>query len=58
MEDVPFMDGLQKRHGKALGYFPTKQFEGYVAWARCLIAHESDGGMPVGYCMHLATIGI
>ena len=30
MEDLPFMDALQKKHSKALGYFPRKQFEGYV----------------------------
>ena len=34
------MDGLQKKYGKALGYFPTKQFEGYVAMGAVLVAEE------------------
>src|SRR5262245_9223224 len=40
LADVPFMDGLQKKYGKALGYFPTKQFEGYVGSGGVLIAEE------------------
>src|SRR5688500_8514987 len=38
LADVPFMDGLQKAHSKQLGYFPTKQFEGYVAQGAVLVA--------------------
>ena len=38
MADVPFMDALQKAHSKQLGYFPTKQFEGYVEQGGVLIA--------------------
>src|SRR3954470_21586702 len=45
--DVPFMDRLQKLHGKALGYFPTKQFEEYVTSGGVLIAEESTN--PLGY---------
>src|SRR2546430_8454206 len=45
MADVPFMDGLQKQHGKALGYFPTKQFEGYVEMGGVLIADERGMGL-------------
>ena len=41
--DVPFMDRLQKLHGKALGYFPTKQFEGYVQSGGVLIAEDERG---------------
>ena len=33
--DLPFLDGLQKTHSKQLGYFPTKQFEGYIEMGRC-----------------------
>jgi hypothetical protein len=57
MADLPFMDGLQKQHSKALGYFPTKQFEGYIEMGGVLVAWatrpcESDdttntGGSPV-----------
>jgi hypothetical protein len=38
MEDIPFMDSLQKKNSKALGHFPTKQFEGYVAMGAVLVA--------------------
>ena len=37
-DDVPFMDELQKKHNKQLGYFPTKQFEGYVEMGAVLVA--------------------
>src|SRR5688500_2277670 len=43
LADVPFMDGLQKQHSKQLGYFPTKQFEGYIAQGAVLIAEEGSG---------------
>ena len=42
MADLPFLDALQKRHSKALGYFPTKQFEGYIEMGGVLVA-ESVG---------------
>src|SRR5688572_24441995 len=41
LADVPFMDSLQKLHGRALGYFPTKQFEEYVQMGAVLIAEEA-----------------
>jgi ribosomal protein S18 acetylase RimI-like enzyme len=49
LDDVPFLDALQKKHGDALGYFPTKQFEGYIAMGAVLVAE--DGGTPIGYCI-------
>src|SRR6186997_2767375 len=49
LADVPFMDGLQKKYGKALGYFPTKQFEGYVETGGVLVAEE--GARAIGYCI-------
>jgi ribosomal protein S18 acetylase RimI-like enzyme len=49
MADLPFMDGLQKQYGKALGYFPTKQFEGYIEMGGVLLAAAE--GAPVGYCI-------
>ena len=42
MSDLPFMDALQKKHSKQLGYFPTKQFEGYVEGGNVLIAEEKS----------------
>ena len=49
MADLPFLDALQKKHSKALGYFPTKQFEGYIESGGVLIAHE--GPTLLGYCI-------
>ena len=49
MADLPFMDALQKQHSKQLGYFPTKQFEGYIGMGGVLLA-EAEGA-PVGYCI-------
>ena len=40
MADLPWMDALQKKHSKQLGYFPTKQFEGYIEMGAVLIAEE------------------
>src|SRR5688500_7338299 len=41
LADLPFLDSLQKRYNKALGYFPTKQFEGYIEMGGVLIASLS-----------------
>jgi ribosomal protein S18 acetylase RimI-like enzyme len=63
MSDVPFMDSLQKQYNKQLGYFPTKQFEGYVEMGAVLVAVDGvgdavgcgvgdpaySGGTPLGY---------
>ena len=49
LADMPALDALQKKHNKALGYFPTKQFEGYIAMRGILIA-ECDSRI-VGYCI-------
>ncbi len=58
VNDLPFLDGLQKQNNKALGYFPTKQFEGYIAMGGVLVAEErmavaSLAGTAgcVGYCI-------
>lgn len=42
--DLPFLDGLQKMHYHMVGWFPTKQMEGYVAMNAVLIAEESVSG--------------
>jgi N-acetylglutamate synthase-like GNAT family acetyltransferase len=49
MDDLAFLDSLQKQHNKQLGYFPTKQFEGYIAMGGVLVAEAS--GKAVGYCI-------
>ncbi len=51
MDDLPFLDALQKKHSRALGYFPTKQFEGYIEGGHVLIAEESSTSLPkpLGY---------
>ena len=46
--DLPFLDALQKRYGRALGYFPTKQFEEYIGAGAVLVA-EDGAARPVGY---------
>ena len=40
MADVPFIDSLQKKYGKALGYFPTQQLKGYVETGGVVVASE------------------
>jgi hypothetical protein len=42
MSDIPFMDELQKKYGKALGYFPRKQFEEYIKMGAVLIAEDNS----------------
>src|SRR5690242_7534531 len=50
MDDMAFMDGLQKQHSRALGRFTWKQFEGYVNLNAVLIAECAAA--PVGYIIH------
>jgi len=46
LDDVPFMDALQKRHGRQLGFFPRAQMEGYVRAGHVLVAEgrRDEGG--------------
>src|SRR5438128_3915419 len=44
MDDLPFLDALQKKHSKQVGYFRTKVLEGYINAGWGLIA-ESVGGV-------------
>lgn len=46
MSDLPFMDALQRRHSKMVGYFPTKQFEGYIAAGQVLVAVGATPASP------------
>ena len=43
MEDLPFIDGLQKKHTKQVGFMPTKQFEGKIGAGHVLVAEEGSG---------------
>jgi hypothetical protein len=48
MDDLPFIDGLQKKQTKQVGFMPTKQFEGKVKAGHVLIAEEvASGQLPV-----------
>ena len=49
MADVPFIDALQKRHAKQVGWMPTKQLEGKIAGGQVIVAEEA--GTSVGYCI-------
>src|SRR5688572_22034932 len=40
MDDVPFIDSLQKLHTRMVGWMPTKQLEGKIAAGHVLIAEE------------------
>ncbi len=50
MDDLPFLDALQKQHSKALGFFPRAQMEGYVQGEWVLIAEDAATRRPIGYC--------
>ena len=47
MDDLSFIDRLQKLHSKQLGFFPRQQIEGYLknGWMRI----AEDAGAAVGY---------
>src|SRR4051812_30227340 len=49
LDDLPWLDTLQKQHSKQLGYFPTQQFEGYIKMNGVLIAE--NGATRLGYCI-------
>ena len=52
LKDVPFIDQLQRKHARMVGWFPTKQIEGNIAKGKILIAHApAPGGESVGYCI-------
>ena len=49
LADLPFIDALQKQHTRQLGYFPTKQFEDYIARGEVLVAEAmGDGRWEMG----------
>src|SRR4051812_27686037 len=48
MDDLPFIDRLQKKHSRQLGFFPRAQLEGYLKNGWMLIAEDS-AGRAIGY---------
>src|SRR3954451_1949077 len=50
MEDLPFLDSLQKLHTKQVGWMPTKQLEGKIKLGHVIVA-EDEQRTPVGYCI-------
>src|SRR4051794_1602904 len=48
LADVPKLDALQKQFNKALGYFKTEWFEGYIGMGAVLVAEVGGGGSEVG----------
>src|SRR4051794_39006166 len=46
--DLPFIDSLQKKNTKQVGWFPTKSIEGKIARGHVLIAEESGQCSVVG----------
>jgi len=47
MDDIPFMDALQKLHTKQVGWMPTATFEGKIRAGQVLIAEEVGSGWLV-----------
>ncbi len=50
MDDLSFIDGLQKQYSKQLGFFPRAQMLGYIENQWMLIAEDAASGAPIGYC--------
>lgn len=48
--DLPFIDALQKKHSKAVGWMPTGQLEGHLQKGHVVIA-EAAAAQPLGYCI-------
>jgi hypothetical protein len=48
LSDLPFIDGLQKKQTKQVGWFPRKTIEGKIGKGHVLIAEEvASGQLPV-----------
>jgi GNAT superfamily N-acetyltransferase len=50
LDDLPFIDALQKKYGKELGFFPRAQMEGYLNNGWVLVACDASTGERVAYC--------
>jgi hypothetical protein len=51
--DLPFIDSLQKRHSKQVGWMPMKSLEGKVSAGEVLIAEEVTGHSSLVTCGRL-----
>src|SRR5262249_3536 len=49
MQDLSFVHKLHKTQTDALGYWPTKQFIGYIEPGYVLIAEDAATRSPLGY---------
>src|SRR5512138_1910914 len=50
MDDLPFIDCLQKMHTKQVGWMPAKQLEGKLNAGHVIIA-QGEADERVGYCI-------
>ena len=50
LDDLPFIDQLQKMHTHMVGWFPKKQIEANIEGEHVLIA-EDHAATPIGYCI-------
>lgn len=48
LDDLPFIDELQKKHSKMVGWFPTKQIEANITGGHVLIAEEGTPALRAG----------
>src|SRR5688500_10093051 len=46
MDDVPFIDSVQKKHSRMVGFMPAKQIEGKIAAGQVLVARASRPCSP------------
>src|SRR5687767_9264840 len=61
LADLPFIDSLQKKHAKMVGWMPGKQLEEKIGAGHVLVAEEADDSAievsdlklerRVGYCI-------
>jgi N-acetylglutamate synthase-like GNAT family acetyltransferase len=50
LDDIPFIDALQKTHREQVGFMPRGQLVGKINAGDVIVA-EDAGGKPVGYCI-------
>jgi N-acetylglutamate synthase-like GNAT family acetyltransferase len=49
-DDLPFIDGLQKKHTKMVGWMPTEQLKGKIKIGHVIVA-EDEQRQRLGYCI-------
>ena len=50
MNDLAFIDSLQKKHTHMVGWMPMQQLEGKIKLGHVIVA-EDESKRPVGYCI-------